>query len=114
MENQLSVNKELRRAFAANRWSELEGFLQYLRKCKCFTHMSNDEHDANPYWWGVVLEFARFEEELHSLLKNNSIKPRKLRELLTLCSEDSNGPIVRLTGLTGLRILDKWTGRIAA
>lgn len=97
------MNIQLRNSFKFNSWSRLEGFLEYLRAKECFEGIRGQKN-ASPYWYGTVLCFNQFEKEVHSLLENKSIKPERLKELFLSAKEDSLSPIVRLIGMSGLRI----------
>lgn len=101
------MNTLLRRSFHHNNWSELDGFLAYLRAEKCFSNMARPEDkDANPYWWGSILEFNQFDSIIASLLSSRSLKRARLKRLAKEASEDNLSPIVRLVGLTLLRRLE--------
>jgi hypothetical protein len=97
------MNKELRNAFKCNSWSKLEGFLEYLRAKECFEGIRGQKN-ASPYWYGTVLCFNEFENEIRNLIANKSIKPKRLKQLFLSAKEETLSPIVRLVGISGLRI----------
>lgn len=98
------MNKELKHCYLANRWSKKETLLQYLREKDCF-HSIGDRPNANPYWYGAIMDFGKVEKELKTLLENHSIKLSRMAILLTNCEYDIYSPIVRLVGIYGKRIL---------
>ena len=64
--------------------------------------------DANPYWYGSILEFNTFEAEALSLLRSKSIKVSRMREFAESCKTEDLSPIVRLVGFTLERIIQKY------
>lgn len=101
------MNKELRIQYKIHRWSVKEALLQYFRIKNCYQSLTK-EPNANPYWYGTVLDFDKFGVELEKLTKEKSIRIKRLSELLLLCVEDHLSPIVRLTGIYGLNLLKIW------
>lgn len=98
------MNKELKESFERNSWSKLEGFLAYLRKKECFEGLGGQK-DANPYWYGTILDFNKAEKECRDLLAAQDIGESELKEVLNYAANDLNSPIVRLTGIFLNRVL---------
>jgi len=99
------MNKTLRQYYASHSWNHSEGFLEYLRKHKCFSHMANpNEKDANPYWYGSILEFNTLDRVVKEALASKSISKKRLAEFAKTYAENSLSPIVRLTGFTLQRL----------
>ena len=65
------------------------------------------QQKANPYWWRSILEFNRLHEVMAALIKNKSIKKDRLLQFAEYYADDYLSPIVRLTGMTLLRMAKK-------
>jgi hypothetical protein len=100
------MNKELRRQFKMNSWSRKEGLLQYFRAKGCYIGLGG-QTNANPYWYGTILDFNILLTEIKNLIAEKSLSFKKLNYIFLLCEDDDLSPIVRLTGKVGLRWLEK-------
>lgn len=98
------MNKQLKDCFRLHSWSKLEGFLQYLRGKECFEGIGGQK-DANPYWYGTVLDFNKAEKECRDLLANQDMSEDELKKILASAEKDLNSPIVTLTGIFLNRVL---------
>ncbi len=92
------MNKELKQAFRQNSWSRLEGFLAYLRNKECFEGLGGQKN-ANPYWYGTILDFNKARDETRAILDAKDIEETDLKEILDMAERDLNSPIVRLVGI---------------
>ena len=72
--------------------------LDYLREKNCFQSVGG-RPNANPYWWGTILDFNETLKQCKDLLASHSIKEKRMQEMLTCCENDLNSPIVRLVGI---------------
>jgi hypothetical protein len=100
------MNKDLRHHFRCNQWNSTEFLLSYLRGKNCFQSIAG-KPNANPYWYGSILDYNTLEKELTSLIKAKSIKKQRLLDISATLSNDLNSPIVRLTGMTMQRFVLK-------
>jgi hypothetical protein len=102
------MNQELRHHYKCNRWdgSGKAGLLEYLRAENCYQSISGNPN-ANPYWWGAILDFNTFDKIIDKLIVDKSVSLGKLRKIFEHCRDDINSPIVRLTGFGGLRKVEK-------
>lgn len=100
------MNKLLRHKYRC-KWDSYNWFLEYLRDMNVYQKGFSGEPNANPYWYGTVLDFETFRKVIKDLLEKKSIKPSKLHEIFSLAEESYMSPIVKLTGLWGLREIEK-------
>lgn len=101
------MNKDLCHYYRCNQWNSTEFLLLYLKDKNCFQSISG-QPKANSYWYGSILDYNTLEKELNNLIKAKSIKKQRFIDIAITLSNDFNSSIVRLTGLTMKRFLDKY------
>jgi hypothetical protein len=76
----------------------------YFREMGCYDS-AGGQAKASPHWYGTIVDFTILQSAADGLLKNNSIKRDRFREILNDVSGECNQPAARLTGIFLNRIL---------
>jgi len=100
------MNKDLRLSRLIGGWGgDKEILVEYLKRREVYENGFTGRTPANPYAWGTVLNFDKFETEIRALIASKSLKIKRLESIAESMSNDINSPIVRLSGLTLQRLL---------
>ena len=76
----------------------------YFREMGCY-ESAGGQAKASPHWYGTIVDFTILQSVAEQLLKSNSIKRGRMKEILDDISGECNQPAARLTGIFLNRIL---------